>query len=100
MAVGIRRVAVALLGTWALVACSDSGGVDREELEQTVKEKLAEEVGQTPKSIDCPEELKAELDASIRCTLTAEDGSEIGLTVTVTGVDGGDVNFDIQVDDS
>lgn len=78
-----------------LTACS--GGVPEEDVEQQVSDALAESVGQTPDDVDCPDDLPAEVGAEMRCTLTA-DGESIGLTVTVTEVEGTNVNFDIQVD--
>ena len=33
-----------------------------------------------------------------RCTLTADDGSTLGVSVTVSSVDGDQINFDIQAD--
>ena len=85
----------------ALVGCSFSiggGSVDAKELEKVVADKLEDLVGQRPDSVDCPEALDAEVDATARCTLTA-DGQTYGLTVTATSVDGEDVGLDIQVDD-
>ncbi|MEV6104907.1 DUF4333 domain-containing protein [Streptomyces sp. NPDC051940] len=87
----------------ALAACSAEAGttssVGTEDLEKKVTTTLTEKVGQAPKSVDCPDKLKAEEGATTRCTLTAEDGSKIGLTVTAGKPDGDDVPIDIKVDD-
>ncbi len=50
--------------------------------------------------ISCPEDLPAEEGATMTCTLTA-DGleGEYDVEITVTGVDGSDTLFDIQVAD-
>lgn len=97
-------IAVALAGLSA-AGCSvdvDAGietpTVPQERVEQIVKERLTETVGRAPDSVNCDNGLEAAIDASIRCTLTA-DGETHGVTAKVTGVEGGTVNFDIQVDD-
>ena len=59
---------------------------------------LEEQVGARP-DIVCPEDLEAEVGAETRCTLTAgDDPAEYGVTVTVTAVDGGEAEFDVEVD--
>ncbi len=35
-----------------------------------------------------------------RCTLTAKDGSTLGVSVKVTSVEGDKINFDIKADDT
>lgn len=95
-------VTLAVVGGIALIGCSVSAGasVDREVLEQQVSDSLEAQVGTAPKKVECPDELEPKSGATTRCTLTAPDGSEIGATVTVSEVDGDNVNFDIQVDES
>lgn len=66
---------------------------------QQVSDQLEARVGRAPDSVECPEGLKAEVGATLRCILT--DGPmQFGVDVEVTAVDGSDVNFDIQVDDA
>ncbi|WP_051399451.1 DUF4333 domain-containing protein [Haloechinothrix halophila] len=98
-------IALALTGFGATGCTFDVGGgvetspsVPRERVERIVKERLTETVGRSPDSVSCKDGLEATIDASIRCTLTA-DGETHGLTATVTGIEGGTVNFHIQVDD-
>lgn len=93
------RVGISVAGAILLLlsACG-SGAVPQEDVEQQVSNALAESVGQTPDEVDCPEDLPAEVGAEMRCTLTV-GGESIGLTVTVTSVEGNDVNFDILVDE-
>lgn len=81
-----------------LLSACGVGAVPQEDVEQQVSDALAESVGQTPDKVECPDDLPAEVGAEMRCTLTA-GGESIGLTVTVTSVEGTDVNFDIQVDE-
>jgi hypothetical protein len=86
-----------------LSGCSFSAGVGTarvapEELETTVTEQLTEYAGQAPDDVECPDALPVELDAEVRCTLTA-GADRLGVTVTATKVDGTDVKLGIQVDD-
>jgi hypothetical protein len=74
--------------------------VDQAELETGVATQLEETVGQAPASVSCEDDLAAEVDAEVRCTVTSDDGSEIGATVTVDSVDDTDVQYSIQVDES
>jgi hypothetical protein len=92
--------ALAIGGLLAIVGCSFSQYrvLDRAEVESKVKTELEAAVGAEARSVSCPDDLKAEVDATTRCSLQAMDGTEFGVTVTVTSVDGDDVNFDAQVD--
>jgi hypothetical protein len=96
-----RAVVGASAGACVLLlsACGGTKAVSEAKVEQKVSEQLTAQVGQKPDDIDCPGDLKAEKGTTMRCTLTAGDTS-LGLTVTVTSVDGSNVKFDIQVDDS
>ena len=75
-----------------------SGSVDRHTVEKEVSDELTKTVGQRPKAITCPGDLKAVEGTKMRCQLEASDGSKIGLTLTVTSVKDSDVKFHIQVD--
>jgi hypothetical protein len=87
-------------GALAVGACSQTGAVDRGQLESTVKTKLEAVAHQKAKDVTCPDNLDAEVKATTRCTLQAMDGSEIGVTVTVTSVKGDTVNFHVEADQS
>ncbi|RDH74660.1 DUF4333 domain-containing protein [Mycolicibacterium moriokaense] len=99
-----------LLGSavWAVAAgataaaCSFSVGsgvsVDKNELAKEISAQLEKQVGRAPESVDCPENLKGEVGATTRCTLT-DGGDTYGVDVNVTKVDGTDVRFDLKVDD-
>lgn len=96
-----RALLLAPVAALALAGCSFSVGgtsVDQEELEQTISDKLAEQVGTTPDDISCPGDLDAEEGTTMTCVLTHE-GTSYDVTITVTGVEGTDVDFDIQVAD-
>ncbi|WP_137294244.1 DUF4333 domain-containing protein [Nocardioides dongxiaopingii] len=77
---------------------SDTPSVDQAEVETKISEELEAQVGQAPDAVDCPGDLEGEVDETMRCVLTAGE-DEVGVTVTVTDVEGTDVGFDIQVDD-
>jgi hypothetical protein len=79
----------------------DSSGqpsVDRAELEQEVSDQLERTVGQAPDRIDCPGDLTGEVGIEMRCVLHAGP-DRLGVTVTVTAVEGEQVDFDIEVDE-
>ncbi|MFD7970118.1 DUF4333 domain-containing protein [Streptomyces clavifer] len=90
-----------------LTGCSGSvsvGNADPElssdKLATTVAKKLAATTGQPTPDVTCPEDLAGKVGTTTRCTLTAGDGSTVGVTVTVTSVDGGRIDFDIEADDT
>ncbi|MGN9847488.1 DUF4333 domain-containing protein [Nonomuraea sp. H19] len=88
-------------GVVLVAGCSFSVGstsVERPTVEQQVADQLAAKVGQRPKAVVCPGDLKGEQGTTMRCQLEANDGMKIGLTVTVTSVKGSDVKFHIKVD--
>ncbi len=101
--------AASLVATMAagvlLAGCSGEvhAGIEKslpaDKLSTTVAEKLAAQTGQPKPDVTCPEDLDAEVGATGRCELTAADGTKIGLSVTVSSVEGSQVNFDIKVDD-
>lgn len=90
-------VGVALVGLSGCSASVSLGGstLDTEEVEAEVADQLEGQVGQRPASVDCPEDMSGEQGEVHRCTLSADDGSTIGVTLTMTDDEGG---FDIEVD--
>ncbi|WP_017538411.1 DUF4333 domain-containing protein [Nocardiopsis halophila] len=89
-------------GTGGESGAPDSGGeagaVPADEVARQAAAVLEEEVGQTPDDLTCPEDLPAEVGASIRCDLTA-GGQTLGVTITATAVEGTNVDFDVVVDE-
>lgn len=90
-----------------LVGCSASVHVgtstpkmSADKLATIVAEKLAATMNQPKPNIACPEDLTGKVGTTTRCKLTAKDGSTLGVTVTVTSVDGEQINFDIKADDT
>lgn len=73
--------------------------VDKKDLAGEISNQLKEQVGRAPDSVTCPEDLKGEKGVKEKCEL--KDGNDTyGVTVTVTGVEGKDVKFDIKVDEN
>lgn len=95
-AAALAVVALTLAGCSAL----SEKTVPRSELEQGVQQLLEDQVGEPMDDVECDDDLAGEIDASVRCTITATDGSTIGLTVTATDVDGSDVRYEVVVDDT
>ncbi|MFI7287660.1 DUF4333 domain-containing protein [Streptomyces anulatus] len=71
-----------------------------DKLSATVAEKLAETTGRPEPDVTCPEDLAGKVGTKTRRTLTAGDGSSLGVTATVTSVDGDQINFDIEADET
>ncbi len=104
--ISFKRFSIVLLvlgASFALTACEASVGGDKiqaSELEKQSSDVLTEEFGQKPKSVECPEDLDAEVDASEVCILVDQMNNEYDMTVTVTSVDDdGNAKFDIDVSD-
>ncbi|MFI7409593.1 DUF4333 domain-containing protein [Streptomyces sp. NPDC049627] len=82
-----------------LVGCSSEAKLSKDEVANTMAEKLAAQTGQPKPDITCPEDLVGKVGASLRCTLTGSDGVSLGVTAKVTSVDGDTVDYDIKVDE-
>jgi Domain of unknown function (DUF4333) len=93
-------IPVSLACAAVLVAgCSfGPGAVSKASVEKKIADSLEKQIGQRPKAIICPDDLKATVGTRMRCQLVAPDGTKIGLTVRVTSVKGDDVNYHFQVD--
>ena len=91
---GLAAAAAAAL----LVGCSSEAKLAKDEVANSVAEKLAAQTGQPKPDVTCPEDLVGKVGTSLRCRLTATDGTSFGVTVKVTSVDGGTIKYGIQVD--
>lgn len=96
----VRPAVLAAAAAFVLAGCGMLGGgsVPAEDVETQITEKLTEMVGQEPEDVSCPEDLPAEEGAEMTCVLSA-GGETIDVFVTVSSVEDGQVNFDIQVAD-
>lgn len=96
----VRTLAASASAVLVLAAagCSSTVTVPQDDIEERISAELEEQVGQAPDDISCPDDLKGEEGEEMECTLTAGE-DELGVTVRVTGVDGDQVNYEIEVDD-
>lgn len=94
----IRRLTVAALTAAALLsvsACSVSAS--KSDVETKVTELLkAQNV--PVESTTCPEDLKGEVGASIKCTVAVTGGQTVPVNVKVTSVENKTVNFEVTPD--
>ena len=96
----IAAAGVLLVGCSASVSVGSQPKLSKDKLATTVAEKLAATTGQPTPDVACPEDLVGKVGTTTRCTLTADDGSTVGVTVTVSSVDGDRINYDIKADDT
>ena len=96
----IRPVLLAACGL-ALTACSVSVSVGPEasktDVERAITDAL-DSIGQHPDSVTCPGSLPAVVGKSARCELTSGK-MRIGVTATITEVDGSTAKYHVKVDD-
>jgi hypothetical protein len=89
----------------ALNACSGEVSVgdktlSSSDLEIEASRSLTKQFGQKPASIECPEDLKAEVGQTEVCSLEDSAGGTYDMTVKITSVDDdGNAKFDISVGD-
>ncbi|MDT0305523.1 DUF4333 domain-containing protein [Streptomyces sp. DSM 44917] len=94
----VTGIALGALSLLLATGCSSSDPViDRTEVGEQSSAVLEERFGGDI-NVTCPEDLPAEVGATIRCEVTGT-GPTYGATVTVTSVDGDDAQWDIEVDD-
>lgn len=69
--------------------------VAKADLEKSLADRLTE-AGQPPQSVACAEDLQGVVDTTTRCEVVLSESNAIEPVVTVTGVDGDIVNFDVK----
>lgn len=72
--------------------------VNKDDVVKSISDQLAQESGRAPDSVTCPNDLKGDVGATLRCQLT-DQGSTYGVTVTVSSVDNDDVKYGFKVDE-
>lgn len=93
----------ALIATAGLAACGDEGTpvgavLDRDDLARDISTRLQQAgAGEAP-AVTCPSDLPTVKDASIRCTATI-GGERYGVTVSITGGEGENAEYGIEVDE-
>jgi len=92
-----RLLSATVLCSVLLIAACGEEAVEKSEVEDQAKQAITQQVGQAPKEVNCPDDLKAEKGEKMTCTLVAADDSELDVEVTVTSVEGDTARFDVQV---
>jgi hypothetical protein len=87
----LAPAALLLVGT--LSGCG-GGAVEASEVERTAEEQFSQQF--PVESVDCPEDLPAEVGETTVCTLVSE-GRSFEMTATVTEVDDDDASFDLEL---
>jgi hypothetical protein len=73
--------------------------VEQAVLEKQTTDSLERSVGKRPDKVVCPGDLAdPQPGSTMRCKIVQNDGTSIGVTVTITSVDGANVKFDVEVD--
>lgn len=90
-----RFVALSVLGVAAVGLAGCSQYVEQAELEKQVSSSISQQ-GMPVDGVDCPDDLDAEVDATTTCTVTIQGGAEIKADITATSVDGDQVRFNIE----
>ncbi len=70
--------------------------VDEQQVETVSRQQLSKSVGQESPAIDCPDDLKGEVGATMTCTIKL-GGKPYDVFLKVTDVQGKDVNWDVKV---
>jgi len=85
-----RKVAAGavLLLLVPLAGCAEKT-INSEDLEQKLKTELGRDAGVQPRSVSCPDDIKAEKGKKFNCTLVAPNGDELIVNVTLTNDKGG-----------
>lgn len=98
----LAAVTAAALAAGGLTACgsssNDSGAnvLRAEDLQTDIAQRLGAQYGATP-SVTCPGDLAAKKGNALRCRAQVGD-KNVGITVTVTGTEGGSAQYELQVD--
>ncbi len=80
----------AVVGGLVIGGCGTTTTIDHADLESELREQLSADAGVDPEgvSVSCPEGIEAEEGHEFTCTLTAPDGSEAIVEVTLTDDEG------------
>ena len=81
--------ATAVLAATAAFAGCGQTTIETSELEAELKSQLGADAGVEPRSVECPNDIEAEKGKKFDCTLTAPNGDEVRVEVTLTDDEGG-----------
>ncbi len=90
----LSRLGVVLVaaGVLAAVGCAGEKVVKTENAERSIERSLERQLGAEVRSVDCPDEVKAEKGGTFICTATGGDGTRAKIDVVQTS-DEGDIRF-------
>jgi hypothetical protein len=93
-----KALTLALAGAsiFSLAACGQKV-LDPSSAEKLISGEVEKQVGATPKSVSCPDDMEAKKGATYDCTLTAPNGDKVGVKLTMTNDEG---RFRFEVTDS
>lgn len=98
----VKTAVGALATVWALVAGCDAtvgiGGtpaVDKDALQTDIAARLAK-AGEQPQSVTCKEDLVGEVGKTARCDVVMSPTNSFEPVITVTGVDGGTIDYEMS----
>ena len=96
----VTVVVAALAVVAALTGCSTDAGIDarivsRQTLQADIADRLAK-VGDPPRSVACQQDLIGRVGSTTRCDVVVNGANDFELIVTVTGVDGSTVDYDMS----
>jgi hypothetical protein len=95
-AVRDRRFTLLVVGglALALAGCGEDA-VPSDEVEATAVQEFSQQF--EVQSVDCPDDLPAEVGGEITCVLVDGAGGEFEMTATVTEVEGDEASFDLEI---
>ena len=76
-----------LLPVLLVAGCAQK--IDSSDLEGKLKDQLGKSAGVEPRSVDCPDDIEIAKGKQFNCTLTAPNGDEVPVNVTLTNDEGG-----------
>jgi hypothetical protein len=94
--VRVRRSSLVVIGVLvlALAGCGEDA-IAADDVESTAVDEFSQQF--EVQSVDCPDDLPAEVGAEITCVLVDGAGGEFEMTATVTSVDGDRADFDLEI---
>jgi hypothetical protein len=81
------RCCLMALPLLALAGCAEK--IDTADLESKLKDQLGQSAGVEPRDVECPDDIEIEKGKKFDCTLTAPNGDEVRVEVTLTNDEGG-----------
>jgi hypothetical protein len=82
---------LAVIGATAMLAAGCGSTIDAADLESQLQNQLSADAGVDPAyvSVDCPDDQSADKGTKFDCELSAPNGDEVTVNVTITNDDGG-----------